>query len=83
MRFVVFIDLFATFVQPAAIGYIIYLVYALVTGSSSQFPLISLIMLGAVYGFQVVIFLLKREWQHIGWMIIVSICIRSWRMGDI
>ncbi|KAJ3040761.1 hypothetical protein HDV00_010518 [Rhizophlyctis rosea] len=75
MRFVVFIDLFATFVQPAALGYIIYLVYSVVTGASSQFPLISIIMLGAVYGFQVIIFLLKREWQHIGWMIIYMLAI--------
>ncbi|KAJ3288871.1 hypothetical protein HK104_007902 [Borealophlyctis nickersoniae] len=75
MRFVVFIDLFATFVQPAALGYIIYLVYTLVTGATTQFPLISIIMLGAVYGFQIIIFLLKREWQHIGWMIIYMLAI--------
>ncbi|KNC98434.1 uncharacterized protein SPPG_06138 [Spizellomyces punctatus DAOM BR117] len=70
MRFVVFLDLFATFVQPAALVYIGYLIWALVTETQTQFPLISIIMIAAIYGFQMIIFLLKREWQHIGWMII-------------
>ncbi|CAI4216911.1 unnamed protein product [Parascedosporium putredinis] len=33
-------------------------------------PLFSIVMLGAVYGLQALIFILKRQWQHIGWMII-------------
>ncbi|KAJ3320361.1 hypothetical protein HDU76_000320 [Blyttiomyces sp. JEL0837] len=70
MRFVVFIDLFATLVQPAALVYIGYLVYISVTDQATTFPLISIIMICAIYGFQIIIFLLKREWQHIGWMII-------------
>ncbi|KAI9088726.1 chitin synthase [Phlyctochytrium arcticum] len=70
MRFVVFIDLFATFVQPAALVYIIYLIWSITSGRETQFPLISIILIAAIYGFQMVIFLLKREWQHIGWMII-------------
>jgi len=32
--------------------------------------LISIIMIAAVYGLQAVIFILKRQWQHIGWMLI-------------
>ncbi|KAI9359285.1 chitin synthase-domain-containing protein [Zopfochytrium polystomum] len=70
LRFVVFIDLLATFVQPAALLYIAYLIYAAVTGLATNFPLISLIMLAAIYGFQIIIFLVKLQWQHIGWMII-------------
>ncbi|KAI9363452.1 chitin synthase-domain-containing protein [Zopfochytrium polystomum] len=70
LRFVVFIDLMATFVQPAALIYIGYLIYAAVSGVATSFPLISLIMLAAIYGFQVIIFLVKLQWQHIGWMII-------------
>ena len=74
MRFVVFVDLFATFVQPASILYIAYLVYAAVTDrdNSFSFPTISLIMIGAIYGLQIIIAILRREWQHIGWMIIVN-----------
>ncbi len=51
MRFVVMIDLLATFIQPAAVLYIGYLIYA-VTTSNEQFPLISIIVIAAVYGLQ-------------------------------
>ncbi|KAI8618859.1 chitin synthase-domain-containing protein [Chytriomyces sp. MP71] len=69
MRFVVFLDLFSTVVQPAAIIYIGYLVY-LVSATNEQFPLISVIMIGAIYGLQVIIFLIKREWAQIAWMLL-------------
>lgn len=69
MRFVVFIDLFGTIILPATCAYIGYLVYKLAT-RSGQFPLISIVMIAAVYGLQALIFILKRQWQHIGWMII-------------
>lgn len=69
MRFVVFIDLFGTLILPATCGYLAYLLYRVAT-HTGQFPLISIIMLAAVYGLQAVIFIIKRQWQHIGWMII-------------
>ena len=69
MRFVVFIDLFGTIILPATCAYLGYLIYRLAT-HSGQFPLISVIMIGAVYGLQALVFVLKRQWQHIGWMII-------------
>lgn len=69
MRFIVLIDLFATFVQPATILYILYLIYA-VTFTIEEFPQLSIILIAAIYGFQVVIFIIKREWQHIMWMFI-------------
>ena len=69
MRFVVFIDLFGTIILPATCGYLGYLIYR-VASHSGQFPLISIIMIAAVYGLQALIFILKRQWQHIGWMII-------------
>ena len=69
MRFVVFIDLFGTIILPATCGYLGYLIYR-VASHTGQFPLISLVILGCVYGLQAIIFLLKRQWQHIGWMII-------------
>ena len=68
MRFVVFIDLFGTIILPATCVYIGYLIYSVTNGG--QFPLFSIIMIAAVYGLQAVIFILKRQWQHIGWMII-------------
>ncbi|RDW80716.1 hypothetical protein BP5796_05414 [Coleophoma crateriformis] len=69
MRFVVFIDLFGTIILPATTGYLAYLIYK-VASHSGQFPLISIIMIAATYGLQALIFVLKRQWQHIGWMII-------------
>lgn len=71
MRFIVFLDLFSTFVQPATVIYIAYLIYVNVTNVIPQtFPLTSLILVCAIYGFQAIIFILKREWQHVIWMII-------------
>uniref|UniRef100_A0A093Y1R0 chitin synthase n=1 Tax=Talaromyces marneffei PM1 TaxID=1077442 RepID=A0A093Y1R0_TALMA len=35
-----------------------------------NFGVISVVMLAAVYGLQAILFILKRQWQHIGWMII-------------
>jgi len=69
MRFVVFIDLFGTIILPATCAYLGYLIYMVASGTG-QFPLISIIMLAAVYGLQAIIFIVKRQWQHIGWMII-------------
>jgi chitin synthase len=72
MRFVVFIDLFGTIILPATCAYLAYLLYMVGT-KQGQFPLISIVMLSAVYGLQAVIFIIKRQWQHIGWMIIYMI----------
>jgi chitin synthase len=69
MRFVVFIDLFGTLVLPSICAYLVYLIYAVSSGTG-QFPMFSIIMLGAVYGLQALIFIIKRQWQHVGWMII-------------
>lgn len=69
MRFVVFIDLFGTIILPATCGYLGYLIYRVAT-HSGQFPLISIVMIAAVYGLQAVIFIIKRQWQHVGWMVI-------------
>jgi chitin synthase len=69
MRFVVFIDLFGTIVLPSVCVYLGYLIYLIATGTG-QFPMFSIIMLAAVYGLQAIIFIIKRQWQHVGWMII-------------
>jgi len=66
---VVFVDLFGTLILPATCGYLGYLIYR-VASHSGPFPLISIIMIAAVYGLQALVFLLRRKWQHIGWMII-------------
>lgn len=72
MRFVVFVDLLGTIILPATCAYLAYLVYRVVSHTGSL-PLISIIILGCVYGLQMIIFVIKRQWQHIGWMIIYFI----------
>ncbi|KND03454.1 uncharacterized protein SPPG_00937 [Spizellomyces punctatus DAOM BR117] len=69
MRFVVILDLFSTLVQPVMMLYIIYLIYSAVS-ATEIFPKMSIILLGAIYGLQVIIFILKRQWAQIGWMIV-------------
>jgi len=72
MRFVVFIDLFGTIILPATCFYLGYLIYTVATGNG-PIPWISILMIAAVYGLQAIIFIIKRQWQHIGWMIIYII----------
>ncbi|KAJ2782077.1 hypothetical protein H4R18_002497 [Coemansia javaensis] len=69
MRFIVFIDLVSTIVMPATVVYLGYLIYQLVV-STSDTPLVSVYLLAAVYGLQALLFVFKRQWQHIGWMIV-------------
>ncbi|KAF9438367.1 hypothetical protein BGZ76_008397 [Entomortierella beljakovae] len=74
MRFIVFLDLFGTLTLPASVVYLVYLIVIVATGMETL-PQISLILLGAVYGLQALIFIIKRQWQHIGWMFIYILAI--------
>ncbi|KAG0327731.1 hypothetical protein BGZ99_006992 [Dissophora globulifera] len=74
MRFIVMIDLFATLIMPVTVVYIVYLIYSIVTNPAAV-PKLALIMMGAVYGLQAVIFILRRKWEHIGWMIVYILAI--------
>ncbi|ORX71845.1 hypothetical protein DL89DRAFT_265558 [Linderina pennispora] len=77
MRFVVFIDLFGTLTMPCTLFYLAYLIYVGVS-KISDIGYISLVLIGAIYGLQAVIFILKRQWQHIGWMIIYLFAYPLW-----
>jgi len=80
MRFVVFLDLLSTIVQPVIVGYIAYLIYLLVR-SSSIIPITAFILLGAIYGLQAIIFILRRKWEMIGWMIIYVLATPVFSLG--
>ncbi|KAF8483043.1 chitin synthase-domain-containing protein [Gautieria morchelliformis] len=69
MRFIVFIDLLGTIILPATAVYLVYLIIIVATGQA-PIPIISLILIGAVYGLQALIFILKREFMLVGWMVI-------------
>ncbi|KAG1811048.1 chitin synthase-domain-containing protein [Suillus variegatus] len=62
MRFVVMIDLVSTIIQPITVGYIVYLVVEVVM-KAETLPVISLVMIGAVYGLQALVFILRRKWD--------------------
>ncbi|KAK4970538.1 hypothetical protein LTR66_011538, partial [Elasticomyces elasticus] len=51
MRFVVFLDLLSTIVQPVIVGYIVYLI-VLLAQNSSVVPVTAFVLLGAIYGLQ-------------------------------
>ncbi|KAK2758196.1 hypothetical protein FQN54_004040 [Arachnomyces sp. PD_36] len=69
MRFVVFVDLLSTIIQPVTVGYIVYLI-VLIVMDSSIIPITAFILFGAIYGLQALIFILRRKWEMVGWMII-------------
>lgn len=80
MRFVVFIDLISTMVQPVIVAYIAYLIY-LVIDNPSTVPVAAFIMLGAIYGLQAIIFILRRKWEMVGWMILYILAIPVFAFG--
>lgn len=68
MRFIVLVDLYATLVMPASVLYLTYLLVMAL--HSKSIPTTSLTLFALAYGLQTIIFLLKRQWQHIGWMLL-------------
>lgn len=80
MRFVVFLDLLSTIVAPVTVAYIVYLIVLLAT-SSEVVPLIAFILLGAIYGLQAIIFILRRKWEMIGWMIVYILAMPVFSLG--
>ncbi|WVR04387.1 hypothetical protein IAU60_001389 [Kwoniella sp. DSM 27419] len=91
MRFVVFIDLVSTIVAPVTVAYIVYLVYLIVHDGSS-IPVLSIVMLAAIYGLQALVFVFRLRWDMIAWMVfyILAIPVFSfflplysfWKMDD-
>ncbi|KAH7084475.1 chitin synthase-domain-containing protein [Paraphoma chrysanthemicola] len=69
MRFIVFLDLVSTVVQPVIVVYLGYLIYSVIE-TPDIVPVTAFILLGAIYGLQMIIFIIRRKWEMIGWMII-------------
>lgn len=69
MRGIVFIDLVGTLLLPSVVIYLVYLIYV-IASKTSPLPLISIVLICAVYGLQGLVFILHRRWQHIFWMIV-------------
>lgn len=91
MRFVVFIDLLSTIVQPVIVGYIVYLIVTVATNPSQE-ATTAFILIAAIYGLQAIIFIVRRKWEMVGWMIIYILAtpifsmilplIAFWNMDD-
>ncbi|GAA5829328.1 hypothetical protein JCM11251_005008 [Rhodosporidiobolus azoricus] len=91
MRFVVLVDLASTLISPVTIAYIAYLIY-LVVHENKPIPTFALIMIGVIYGCQVVIYVLHRKFEHIGWMLVYILAlpffsfilplVSFWQMDD-
>ena len=80
MRFIVFLDLLSTIVSPVTVAYIVYLI-VLISINSSVVPLMAFVLLGAIYGLQAIIFILRRKWEMIGWMIIYILAMPVFSLG--
>ena len=80
MRFVVFLDLLSTIVAPVTVAYIAYLIVLIAIGSSVV-PLTAFILLGAIYGLQAIIFILRRKWEMIGWMLVYIVAMPVFSLG--
>ena len=80
MRFVVFLDLLSTIVQPVIVGYIVYLII-LVIQNPDTVPITAFILLGAIYGLQGIIFIVRRKWEMIGWMLIYVVATPIFSFG--
>lgn len=53
------------------IGYLLYLViYA-----KSTIPVLSIIMLAAIYGLQALVFIFRMRWDMIAWMVCKCACL--------
>ncbi|KAK4140350.1 glycosyltransferase [Dichotomopilus funicola] len=74
MRFIVFVDLLSTIVQPVTLAYIVYLV-VMVAQKATVVPITAFVLIGAIYGLQAIIFILRRKWEMIGWMILYILAV--------
>ncbi|KAI4735033.1 CHS5 chitin synthase, class V [Aureobasidium sp. EXF-12298] len=69
MRFIVFLDLLSTIIQPVLVGYLVY-IFVRIGQDPGGVSTIAIIMLVAVYGMQALVFIIRRKWEMVGWMII-------------
>jgi len=70
---------------------IVYLV-VLTAGEHKPIPTLSLILIAAIYGLQAFVFIMRRKWDMVGWMVFYILAIPAfsfflplysfWRMDD-
>ena len=68
-----FLDLIVNFAQPATLVYVGYLIWVMATSPDPSASIVSLALIGGVFGLQVILFLMKMEMKSMGWMLAVSL----------
>lgn len=69
MRSVVFVDLIGTVMLPSVVVYLAYLIY-IIASHTGPLPYISIILIAVVYGLQALVFIFRRQWSQVFWMLI-------------
>jgi chitin synthase len=77
--------------RPILLTQLVYLVYQ-VAAHKEAIPIVSLAMIAAIYGLQALVFILRRKWDMVGWMIFYILALplfsfllplySFWRMDD-
>jgi len=80
MRFVVFLDLLSTVVLPVTVFYIVYMIVKCVLYPDT-ITWVSFLLIGVVYGLQAFIFIVRRKWEMVGWMIIYILALPVFSLG--
>lgn len=60
---------------------IVYLLY-LVIGEGKTIPVLSIVLLAAIYGLQALIFIFRLRWDMIAWMICELLVTARWARAD-
>lgn len=77
MKFIVALDIISSFSLPASILYLGYLIYLFVTKTSVISSLIIFVFV-VIYVTQLLLFLFKREYSYIFWMVLYILSIPLW-----
>ena len=80
MRFIVFIDLLSTIVQPVVLVYLIYLII-IISLRTDVIPITAFILMAVIYGLPAIIFILRRKWEMVGWMLLYIIALPIFSFG--
>jgi len=62
------------------VAYIVYLI-VLLSLNTGIIPITAFILLGAIYGLQGIIFIIRRKWEMVGWMIIYILAMPVFSLG--
>lgn len=77
MKFMLFVDLLTTLFLPASCSYLIYLIFAFSTGME-PINIVFITMSCVIVGIQVLIFVVKRDFIYILWLILYIVALPIW-----